>query len=176
MLLDRDGTIMEDRQYVGNPRDVALLPLAGEGLRCLQRAGWRLLVVTNQSGVGRGFFGMEDVERVHRRLEELLAAEDVVIEAFYVCPHRPEEACLCRKPRPGMGLRAMKDFDFSPSQALVVGDRESDVLFGRNLGMRAVLLSEDPTVLSGAEVVLPHLEAVARWVVEPSEGERGIRC
>ena len=165
MLLDRDGTIMEDRQYVGNPRDVALLPLAGEGLRCLQRAGWRLLVVTNQSGVGRGFFGMEDVERVHRRLEELLAAEDVVIEAFYVC----------RKPRPGMGLRAMKDFDFSPSQALVVGDRESDVLFGRNLGMRAVLLSEDPTVLSGAEVVLPHLEAVARWV-EPSEGERGIRC
>ncbi len=163
VLLDRDGTIMEDRQYVGNPQDVALLPLAGEGLRLLRHAGWRLVVVSNQSGVGRGFFRMEDVARVHRRLEELLAEEGVEIDAFYVCPHLPEEGCSCRKPRPGMGLRAMEDFRFSPSQGLVVGDRESDVLFGRNLGMRAVLLSGDTTTPSAADAVLPHLEAVARW-------------
>ncbi len=163
VLLDRDGTIMEDRHYVGDPRDVALLPLAGEGLRLLRRAGWGLVVVSNQSGVGRGFFSLEAVAEVHQRLTELLAEEGVTIDAFYVCPHLPEEGCPCRKPRPGMGLRAMEDFRFSPRQGLVVGDKESDVLFGKNLGMRAVLLSGDAQKGSGADAVLPHLESVARW-------------
>jgi len=172
VLLDRDGTIMEDRHYVGDPRDVALLPRAGEGLRLLRRAGWGLVVVSNQSGVGRGFFSLEAVAEVHQRLTELLAEEGVTIDAFYVCPHLPEEGCSCRKPRPGMGLRAMEDFRFSPRQGLVVGDKESDVLFGKNLGMRAVLLSGGARKGSGADAVLPHLESVARWAETwPEEGD-----
>jgi D-glycero-D-manno-heptose 1,7-bisphosphate phosphatase len=141
ILLDRDGTIIKEKNYLSDPREVELLPGASQGLRRLQRQGCRLAVVSNQSGVGRGYFRHEDVERCNARMAELLRAEGVTLDAVYYCPHGPDEACSCRKPAPGMGLRACEEFGILPEQTFVVGDKPCDVDLGEQLGAQSVLVS-----------------------------------
>ena len=100
-VLDRDGTINAEREYLSSPDQVELLPRVSEGLRLLRDLGLRMIVVTNQSGVGRGYYNMAQVEETHTRLRELLAADQVELDGIYVCPHAPEDGCNCRKPRTG---------------------------------------------------------------------------
>jgi D-glycero-D-manno-heptose 1,7-bisphosphate phosphatase len=101
-LLDRDGTIIVDKGYLKDPEGIEFARGAIEGLRLLRDASFTLAVITNQSGVARGFFDAATVERIHGRLQSLLAAQGLRLEAIYYCPHGPEEHCDCRKPRPGM--------------------------------------------------------------------------
>lgn len=126
-FLDRDGVIIEDKEYLGDPEGVRLLPGAAGALRQLHGAGYLLIVVTNQSGVGRGFFTMADLDAVHARLADLLAAEGVTLDAIYSCPHRPEDGCICRKPAPGMLLEAMEAWDVDPRMSIMVGDQPRDL-------------------------------------------------
>jgi len=126
-LLDRDGTIIVDKVYLKDPDGVEFAPGAVEGLRLLRDAGFALALVTNQSGVARGFFDGAAVERVHARLEAMLAAEGLHLAAIYYCPHGPADGCACRKPAPGMALRAMRDLGFQPDQAVFIGDSEADM-------------------------------------------------
>jgi len=130
VFLDRDGTVIAERHYLHDPAGVELLPGAAAGLRAMQSLGLRLVLVTNQSGVGRGYFGRDAVERVHGRLLELLEREGVDLDAIYLCPHTPEESCSCRKPLPGLIQRAARDLGLDPAHSFVIGDKACDVDLG----------------------------------------------
>jgi D-glycero-D-manno-heptose 1,7-bisphosphate phosphatase len=126
-LIDRDGTIIVDKVYLSDPDGVEFAPGAVEGLRLLRDAGFALVLITNQSGIARGFFDVAMLERIHDRLKSMLAAEDLKLEAIYFCPHGPDDGCDCRKPRPGMPRRAMRDLGFEPDEAVVIGDSDADM-------------------------------------------------
>ncbi len=134
VLLDRDGTIIQEREYLSDPEQVKLIPGAGAALRELQRMGFRLVVITNQSGIGRGFFTEAVLQQIHQRLNELLQQAGVRLDAIYVCPHKPEDACSCRKPRLGLMQQAARELGFTPEHSIVIGDKASDIEMGYNSG------------------------------------------
>jgi D-glycero-D-manno-heptose 1,7-bisphosphate phosphatase len=140
VLLDRDGTIIVERGYLSLPEQVELLPGAAEGLRLLRRLGLGLVVVSNQSAIGRGFFDESRLEAIHRRLRELLKAEGVELDAIYFCPHLPDAGCSCRKPETGLVQQAAREYDFDPAQSFVIGDKECDIELGRRVGAVTILV------------------------------------
>jgi heptosyltransferase-2 len=147
-FLDRDGTIIEDLGYLGDPERIHFIPGAIEAMRALQAAGYRLVLVTNQAGVARGLITEEDVRRVNDRLRELLAEAGVVLDAIYYCPHHAEIgppeyrlACECRKPGPGMVERARQDLGVNPARSVIIGDHGSDTgVAGHFPGMLAIMV------------------------------------
>jgi D-glycero-D-manno-heptose 1,7-bisphosphate phosphatase len=144
VFLDRDGTIVADKHFLADPDGLELLPNAAEGLRELSRLGARLVVVTNQSGVGRGYFPDSALEPMNERLRELLAAARVELDAIYACPHAPEEGCSCRKPESALFLRAAEELDLELGRSFVLGDREVDVEAGRRIGATSILIGSEP--------------------------------
>jgi D-glycero-D-manno-heptose 1,7-bisphosphate phosphatase len=139
-LLDRDGTLIAERNYLADPDGVELLPGVPEALRRLSDLGLGLLVVTNQSAIARGLLDEPGLAAIHRRMRALLAARGARVDEILVCPHHPEEGCDCRKPRPGLVLRAAARLGFEPRECFVVGDLESDVELGRALGATTFLV------------------------------------
>jgi D-glycero-D-manno-heptose 1,7-bisphosphate phosphatase len=140
VVLDRDGTIIAEKVYLADAEQVELLPGAAAGLRRLRRAGLGLIVVTNQSGIGRGYLALDCLEQIHRRMQDLLRREEVELEAIYHCPHTPKDDCACRKPRPGLLQRASAEWGFDLATAFVVGDKPCDVDLGRGVGATTVLV------------------------------------
>lgn len=140
LLLDRDGTVIQDKHYLCDPNQVAFEVGAVDGLRALAAQGWRFVLVTNQSGVGRGYFSLEQVAAVHRRLRAMLEDAGIVLSGIYVCPHAPEAGCRCRKPAPGLVEQAARELGFDPRQAVVVGDKLADVALAQAVGARPVLV------------------------------------
>lgn len=140
VFLDRDGTITIDTGYPSNPDEVELLPGAADGLRALRRRGWRLVLVSNQSGVGRGLITPEQAQAVHDRLVVTLRESEVELDGAYYCPHAPEDACECRKPRSGLLRRAATELGLDLAGSVMVGDRQSDVEAGRGAGCTTILL------------------------------------
>jgi len=140
ILLDRDGTIIYDKHYLHDPAGVELLPGAAEGLKRMIDMGFGLALLTNQSGVGRGYFDEASVRACNERLSELLRPYGVEIDGVYYCPHAPEEACGCRKPEPGLMKQAVEELGFDPRQAFMIGDKEADMGVGRNSGAKTILV------------------------------------
>lgn len=134
LLLDRDDTILNDPGYLSDPEKVCFLPGAIKGLLAFHRAGWPLVIVSNQSGLGRGLITPSQLEAVHRRLKEELKAHDILLSGIYFCPHAPEQNCSCRKPKPELAMRAAADLGLSLKKAIVVGDKESDLELGKRIG------------------------------------------
>jgi D-glycero-D-manno-heptose 1,7-bisphosphate phosphatase len=172
VILDRDGTIVVDRDYLDDPAQLQFLPGALEGLRLLRERGHRLVVVTNQSGVGRGRFPLARVAEVHARLGHLLREAGAAIDGIYYCPHRPEDRCECRKPKPALVLQAAAELGFEPAASVVIGDKSSDIELGRNLGATTMLVSatgrtSDGTPAAPDYVVRDLLEA-ARLLEAPA--------
>ncbi len=151
IFFDRDGTLIEERHYLSDPAQVALIPGAAEAVRRAREAGFLAVVLTNQSGVGRGYFRMEDVEAVHRRMEALLAAAGAKLDAIYVCPHAPEQDCPCRKPRTGLVERAARELEIDLSRSWMIGDKPADIELARNAGMRSVLVMTGYGAASASE-------------------------
>jgi D,D-heptose 1,7-bisphosphate phosphatase len=147
-FLDRDGTIIEDLGFLGDPAGIQFIPGAQGALRALRASGYRLIVVTNQSGVARGLITEEDVRRVNQRLQELLTDAGVPLDAIYYCPHHAEgesfayrRACASRKPGPGMIERARQDFTLDLGRSVIIGDHLSDAAVARHFpGMRAIMV------------------------------------
>ncbi len=156
VFLDRDGTIIVEKNYLSKPRDVELLPGAEEGLAEMTKLGFLLVVVSNQSGVGRGYFGAAEVEAVNARISKLLAASEVRIENFYYCPHLPEDNCRCRKPSAGMISAAVRDLDIDLSGSFMIGDKLCDLQLAANSGLVPVL------VRSGYGAELERQQSVAQ--------------
>lgn len=140
LLLDRDGTINAEVEYLSSPEQVSLLPGTVEGLRQAQQLGYKLAVITNQSGLAHGYFDETALAAIHNRLRELLAAEGVTLEAIYICPHAPDEGCDCRKPKPGMIEQALRELNGDRSRSLMVGDKPADIEAGKAAGIKAVLV------------------------------------
>jgi len=172
VFLDRDGTVIAEKHYLGDPAGVSILPGATAGLRRLRDLGYRLVILTNQSGVGRGYFRQEDVDAVHARLGALLADEGVRLDGIYFCPHRPEDHCACRKPNPGLVHSACRDLDLDCNSSIMIGDKASDIELGRRCGMRTVLVAtgHEATETCRADVVVGNLEEAAAWIAGEAAG------
>jgi D-glycero-alpha-D-manno-heptose 1-phosphate guanylyltransferase len=140
VLLDRDGTLNVERHYLSDPAQVELLPGAAEGLKRIRELGLGLIVITNQSAIGRGMFDQRTLEAIHERIAALLAEQGAAIDAIYFCPHRPEEGCECRKPAPGMVRRAEREWDFRAEEAFFIGDKSCDLEVGKRFGARTILV------------------------------------
>ena len=140
VLLDRDGTIIVDKHYLSDPDGVELLPGAAEGMRVLLEAGCGLAVLTNQSGIGRGYYDEAAMHAVNERMLELLRERGVEVDGVFFCPHGPEDGCDCRKPLPGLAERARAELGFDSAASFVVGDKPCDVDLGRAVGAGTVLV------------------------------------
>jgi D-glycero-D-manno-heptose 1,7-bisphosphate phosphatase len=140
VLVDRDGTVNEEVDHLSEPEDLIPIPGSVEALAELRALGLGIVVVTNQANVGRGLLPQERLDAIHARFRELLAAGGVEVDGLYVCPHAPEAGCDCRKPQPGLALRAAADHGFDPSRAFVVGDHAADMGMGRAVGATTILV------------------------------------
>jgi len=141
VLLDRDGTINAERHYLSSPGEVELLPGSADAIGLLrERLGLPVVVVTNQSGIARGYFDSATLESIHARLSALLAQTGQAVDGFYYCPHHPDERCACRKPEAGLALSAAADHGADLSRSFVVGDNVCDVELGNRLGSTTILV------------------------------------
>lgn len=141
VFLDRDGTIIVEKHYLSDPALVELEAGAIEGLQLLHSLGHMLIVVSNQSGVGRGKFTLQDAERVNQRVADLLRPHGVPIAAWYMCPHAPTDTCTCRKPLPGMPLAAQAELGVTLAGSYVVGDKRIDVELAHAIGGTGILVT-----------------------------------
>jgi D-glycero-D-manno-heptose 1,7-bisphosphate phosphatase len=142
-FLDRDGTIIDEKHYIANPDDVVLTKGAVAGLRALQTAGFKLVIVTNQSGIARGLYSEADFQAVQHRLTELLTGQGIRIDGVYHCPHHPDftGACECRKPGLGMYRQAERNLGIALGNSVYIGDRLKDVLPAQEVGGVGILVS-----------------------------------
>lgn len=147
VFLDRDGTLVYPRHYPARPEELVLYSNLGPGLRALRDNGFRLVVITNQSGIARGYFSPDDLARMHQHLRVCLAAQGVTLDGIYHCPHAPDgvvpdlaRTCACRKPRPGMLLQAAADLDIDLDRSWMVGDILDDIQAGNSAGCRTILV------------------------------------
>ncbi|TIH19163.1 HAD family hydrolase [Marinifilum sp. JC120] len=170
ILLDRDGTIIEDKHYLCDPDGVELCPNAGQGLKAMQDAGYGLIVVTNQSGIGRGYYSEEDMKAVNKRMADLLAEYGIEFKAVYHCPHAPDQECDCRKPTPGMFDQAIAQFGMNPEDCFVIGDKICDVELGMVRKARSILvrtgkgMKEEPKCVDKADYIADDLLDAAKYI------------
>jgi D-glycero-D-manno-heptose 1,7-bisphosphate phosphatase len=141
VLLDRDGTINVERHYLSSPEQIELLPNAALGLEHMQGLGLGLAIITNQSGIARGYFDLPMLQSIHSCLQGLLLEKNVSLKEIFVCPHRPEDACWCRKPNPGLVEQAAAKLKFRFDECIVIGDKPCDIDLGRNIGAVTILVT-----------------------------------
>jgi D-glycero-D-manno-heptose 1,7-bisphosphate phosphatase len=179
VFLDRDGTIIEDVGYLDAVERIVWYPWSVDAIRALNRAGFPVVVITNQAGVARGYFTEALVHEVHRALDARLTGGGARVDAYYHCPHHPDgsvaeyrQQCDCRKPGCGMIQRAAIDLGLDPARSVVVGDAWSDIAAARAAGARALLVGPDGRRLKdkrGFEVepdaYMDHLAAAASWIL-----------
>jgi D-glycero-D-manno-heptose 1,7-bisphosphate phosphatase len=184
VFVDRDGTVIEDTGFIRRVEEVKLLPAAAEAIVRLNKAGWAVIVVTNQSGVARGLLSEKDIAATNQRMTELLKKEGAHVDAVYYCPHLPEGkvteyavVCDCRKPRPGMFLRAAREHDIDLTKSVTIGDAPRDVEAGLNAGTKAILLTESEARADQAPDACGQakdlLSAVREILEEPFDFARG---
>jgi D-glycero-D-manno-heptose 1,7-bisphosphate phosphatase len=189
VFLDRDGTVIEEIEYLASPRQVRLIAGAADAIGRLNALGIPVVVVTNQAGVARGYFPESRVAEVHAHLDRLLAERSAHIDRYYVCPHHPQEGkapyrreCDCRKPRPGMLLRAAADLGLDLSASCLIGDKLSDLEAGASAGCQTILVrtgygalhegmavAQNPCLLVVADSLA---EAVDAWLRVATSGEK----
>jgi histidinol-phosphate phosphatase family protein len=170
VFLDRDGTIMHDADYCSRPDQVRVFDGTIEALHQLKKAGYKIIVITNQSGIGRGFFTEKDYRAVEAEVSRQLG--DDLIDATYFCPDAPGQPSNCRKPAPGMVLQATREHDIDLSRSFLIGDKEIDVECAHNVGVRAIRVRtgfDQMTDGSGAEWVAEDLPAAAKIILNASE-------
>jgi D-glycero-D-manno-heptose 1,7-bisphosphate phosphatase len=175
VFLDRDGTINEEVGYLDRLDKLRLIPGAAEAIRLINESGMKAVVVTNQSGVARGIFDEAFVDQVHRRLRAMLGEEGAALDGFYSCPHHPTEgrggylrSCNCRKPAPGLLLRAADELFLDPERSYVIGDTLKDIEAATRIGARGILVRTG----YGAEVAEALESAGKPQPNNPGSGER----
>jgi len=164
--------LIEERGYVYRPEEVVLLPQATEGVKGFKALGLEVVILTNQSGIGRGFYTEADYDKTMVRLFDLLKEKQAAVDASYFCPHAPWERCPCRKPSPGMAERAALELSIDLSRSFVVGDKASDMELAGAIGARGILVRTgwgSKTEQSGT----PLWDAVVDDLVEAAEVIKG---
>ena len=169
VFLDRDGTLNYDPGYLKVAAELKLLAGVGPALARLKGAGAKLVVVTNQSGVGRGIITLKDLEAIHARLEGLLEQEGAALDAIYFCPHHPDDGCRCRKPKVGMVERAVSELQLDLRRSYLIGDHARDIQLAHRVGAKAILLTPvlvDTQALDRLKVEQAMPDAVAKSMAE----------
>jgi len=171
VFLDRDDTIAKDVPYCSRVEDFEILPSVPEGIRLLNEHGFIVVVITNQSGIARGYFTEQTLSQIHEKLHRELGRWNAHVDAIYHCPHHPDDGCECRKPKPTLLLQAAKDMGIDLHLSYMVGDDVKDIDSGRSAGCKTVLVTTGPDrgSLEGQEVspdyVAHSLCEAAEWIV-----------
>ena len=165
VFIDRDGTMAKDVHYCRRPEDFKLFPRTAKAIKLMSDYGFKVIVVTNQSGIARGYFTAETLSRIHDNMKQGLAREDAFVDAIYYCPHHPDDNCDCRKPKPGLVLQATGDHDIVLSRSFVVGDLLMDVGLGRAVGARTILISQEKSSELMPNHIAADLYQAAEWIV-----------
>jgi D,D-heptose 1,7-bisphosphate phosphatase len=170
IFLDRDGTLMRDVDYCGNPQDVAIFKDAPAALRKLKDRGYKLIIITNQSGIGRKYFTEKQYRAVEMELARQLGQD--LIDATYFCPHLPDAGCKCRKPSPELIFQAAHDHDIDLAASFFIGDKISDLECGRNAGVKTVLVQTgygQETDPASGDYIASDLNIAADQIVEATQ-------
>ncbi|MGH7274306.1 MAG: D-glycero-beta-D-manno-heptose 1,7-bisphosphate 7-phosphatase, partial [Nitrospiria bacterium] len=178
VFLDRDGTINEDVGYLDSTARLKLLPGAAEAIRQINQGQLKAVVLTNQSGVARGYYPEERLKEIHEHLETILAEHGARLDGIYYCIHHPDEGCLCRKPSVGMLEAASRELSIDLSRSYVVGDKVSDIELAHNAGAKGILVLTGHGIndLAGLDPSLPNfvakdLSEAIRWIIEDVKKE-----
>jgi D-glycero-D-manno-heptose 1,7-bisphosphate phosphatase len=169
IFLDRDGVLITDKGYLHKIEDMEILPETISGLVKLRDRGWKFIVITNQSGIGRKMFSEADMNSVHEHISSLLSGYNLTIEKFYFCPHLPEDNCNCRKPRTGLLETAADEFDVALAKSWFIGDKLSDIEAGRRANTKTILMesSDTPskfTSLTQPDTIVKNLDDAAEYI------------
>jgi len=143
VFIDRDGTININFGYIDKPERFKFHKGVIEGMKLLKKNGYKIIIVTNQSGIGRGFFSEKELEKIHNKMIKELSEKNINVDAVYYCPHHPEDNCNCRKPKTGLLESAVKDLDIDIKESFVIGDRMLDMEAGDKMGCKTVLVPEN---------------------------------
>lgn len=178
VFLDRDGTINEDVGYLNKLENFHLISGVKPALGLLKEMGFKIFVVSNQSGIGRGIVSQETLDAIHERMTEELTHAGIELDDIKYCPHRPEEKCSCRKPSPKMIKDLAKKHDIDLKKSYVVGDKISDVLTGKNAACKTILLlseedeaantDEEDEEWPSPDYVADHLSGAVEWILKDS--------
>jgi histidinol-phosphate phosphatase family protein len=171
VFLDRDGVVIEEVNYLNRPEQLKLIAGAARAIARLRAAGFKVVVITNQSGVGRGFLTRQTLRDVHKLLAKKLKQGGAKLDALFFCPHLPAKGCACRKPGLGMLKKAQKRFRLDLASSYFVGDTTTDTLTARRAGCTAVLVRTGKAGRDGKYRAKPHkvcrdLAAAVRWIIE----------
>ena len=169
VFLDRDGTMAKDVNYCARPEDFKLFPNTAKAIKLLHEHGFKVIVVTNQSGIARGYFTEETLAQIHEKMKEELAKEGAWVDGIYYCPHHPNDNCDCRKPKPKLVLQAAKEYNIDLKHSFVVGDLEMDIGLGKAVGCHTILISPNPgdddQKQMSPDYTTFDLYQAARWIV-----------
>lgn len=174
VFLDRDGTLNVDKGYVHRIEDWEWIPGAIEAIVALKKAGFLVIVITNQAGIARGYYDETDMTNLHTMINEELKEHDATIDGFYHCPHHPEfgklQKCECRKPMPGMIDKARRDFDIDLGSSWLIGDKASDIQAGLAAGVKSILVltgygNNDRALLGDDAIFVTNITAASRYII-----------
>jgi len=174
VFIDRDGTINVNFGYINNPDDFKMYPGVKEGIKLLKDNGFKIIIVTNQSGIARGYFSEDALEKIHEKMKSELSKNGTEIDAIYFCPHHPDDGCRCRKPGTGLFEQAIIDLDINAEKSFVIGDRMLDVEAGYKIDCKTVLVPEDKEKVSEEmkdsnvkpDYVCDDFSSGVRWILE----------
>lgn len=172
VFLDRDGTMAIDVHYCRRPEDFHLFPDTAKAIRLLKEYGFKVIVITNQSGIGRGYFTEETLAKIHGKMSKELAKESAIVDAIYYCPHHPDDNCGCRKPKPALILKAARDFAIDLRHSYMVGDMPLDIGLGKAAGCRTVMVAAHPADGNPKpDAVATGIYQAAQAILEMERGE-----
>jgi D-glycero-D-manno-heptose 1,7-bisphosphate phosphatase len=159
IFLDRDGVIIENRSnYVLSWSDVEFFPQAIEAFRKIANSPYKIVIITNQSAIGRGLITLEAAQKINRRIEQIIIKNGGKIDGLFMCPHSPEDACLCRKPQPGLFFQAAQELEIDLPSSIMIGDALTDILAAHNAGIRKAILVK--TGRGTTQAVLPEFDQI----------------
>ena len=176
VFLDRDGTIASDVHYCRRVEDFRLFPSVPDAVKLLNDNGFRVVVITNQSGIARGYFTEDTLNDIHRKLKDELAKSNAYVDGIYYCPHHPDDKCDCRKPKTGLFKDVAQAFDIDLSRSFGVGDSAMDIEAGKALGCKTILIGNSnrgENINCSPDCISKTLYGAVRWIMGVVWLERG---
>lgn len=172
IFLDRDGTINRDMHYSADVSRLRVFKNAATAIKKLNDAGYKVIVVSNQSGIARKYFKKKDVEKLNKIIIDRLGKRKAKIDAVYFCPHHPNKNCSCRKPKSGMILKAKKDFNLDIKNSYMVGDMQSDIDLAKNAGAKSVFVLTGAGIdVKGADYTAKDILDATEWILKQSNAD-----
>lgn len=172
VFLDRDGTINEDTGYIDSPERLSIIDGVSSAIKRLNSKGFKVIIITNQSGIARGYFSKDAADAVNTRLIEVLEKQGAHLDGIYYCPHHPDDNCECRKPKTGMLEKAKEDMHIDFKQSYVIGDKVSDVEIARNIGGKGILVltgsgkGEKEKLIHKPSYIANNLQDAVEWIIK----------